>query len=523
MDITSLKNLLESTVNRRAHALALVELNGGDGPLADTLRGELELLVDLLVRSRSTEAVETELLVRVALPSHGGGGLDRHDGDAVREDLELVLLGLRVKHLEARSRDNTGTDALGLEGGGSIDSNADLRTGRDQSDSSVGGVDSDVGTLDGILNGRVLQLRQVLTGESEDAGGVLGGQSNVVSSAGLVAISRTPDHAVGESTEVSKGLNRLVSGTVLTQTNGVVGSNVDDTNAREGRQTDGTSSVRHEVEESTTGGDEGTVGGETVHDSSHGVFTHTVTDVTTAPVTNAVLRGLEVDGVLPAGVVGASQVSRAGHELREDIVDLLQNSLAQLTRGNSGVAGLVGGQALLPSLGKLARKTASEISVLSLVLRAVLLEKLVPLLLLGSTLSGVCLVEIIDLLGNNKGLLRVETEELLDALAVVSLERVTVNTTGALKLGAETNGGGQLDDGGFVGDLAGLADSILDALEVVVTVLDGDGVPAVGLETLGDILGESALGVTILFVLACFSYLSMENKIDLPMEMPLSS
>ena len=134
-----------------------------------------------------------------------------------------------------------------------------------------------------------------------------------------------------------------------------------------------------------------------------------------------------------------------------------------------------------------------------------------------------CLVEIIDLLGNNKGLLRVETEELLDALAVVSLERVTVNTTGALKLGAETNGGGQLDDGGFVGDLAGLADSILDALEVVVTVLDGDGVPAIGLETLGDILGESALGVTILFVLACFPHLSMKNRIDLPMEIPLSS
>ena len=98
-----------------------------------------------------------------------------------------------------------------------------------------------------------------------------------------------------------------------------------------------------------------------------------------------------------------------------------------------------------------------------------------------------------------------------------------MNTTSALELGAETNGGGQLDDGGLVGDLTGLADSILNALKVVVTVLDGDGVPAVGLETLGDVLGESALGVTILFVLACFSYLSMENKIDLPMEMPLSS
>lgn len=494
----TLQNLLESTVDRRAHRVTLVEVNGGKSTLANALRSELELLVHLLVRSRGTETVETELLVRVALPAHGRGGLNGEDGDVVGENLELVLLRLSVEDFEARNGDDTGDDTVLLfEGGGGFDGDADLGTGGDQSDSSVGGVDSDVGTLDGGLDGRVLQLGQVLTGEGEDGGGVLGGQSHVVGSAGLVAVGGTPDHAVGEGTEVSEGLNGLVSRTVLTQTDGVVGSDVDDTDAREGRETDGTGGVGDEVQEGTGGGDNGTVGSETVHDGSHGVLTDTVAEVAAGPLTNTVLRGLEVDGVLPAGVVGASQVSRAGDELGDDVVDLLKDSLAQLTRSNGSVAGLVCGEALLPTLGELARETADEVIMLGLVLRGVLLEELVPLLLLGSTLGGVLVVEVVDLLGNDEALLGVETEERLDTLAVIGLEGVTVDTTGTLELGTETNGGGELDDGRLVSDLLALADGSLDGLKVVVTVLDVDGVPAVGFITLHDVLGESTLGVTV--------------------------
>ena len=39
-----LQNLLESTVDRRAHGNALVEVDGGKSTLADTLGGELEFL-----------------------------------------------------------------------------------------------------------------------------------------------------------------------------------------------------------------------------------------------------------------------------------------------------------------------------------------------------------------------------------------------------------------------------------------------------------------------------------------------
>jgi hypothetical protein len=200
--------------------------------------------VHLLVGTGSTEAVETELLVRVALPTHSGAGLDGQHGNAIGQDLETVLLGLDIEDLEARDGHNTGSDTvLLLEVGGSLNGNADLRTSGDDGDGSVRGVDGDVTTLQGALNGGELKLGQVLAGESHDGRSVLGGDGGVVGSAGLIAVSGTPDHAVGEGTEVSQSLNRLVSGAVLTQTDGVVGSDVDDTDAGQGRQAEGTGGV----------------------------------------------------------------------------------------------------------------------------------------------------------------------------------------------------------------------------------------------------------------------------------------
>lgn len=455
-------------------------------------------LVDLLVRTRGTEAVETELLVRVAFPAHGGEGLNGQDGDTVGEDRESVFLALGIKDLEAGNGDNAGGDVvLLLEVGGSLDTDADLGTSGDEDDVGVGSGKDGVTTLQTVLDGGVLQLGQVLAGEGQNAGGVVGGQSRVVGSAGLVAVSRAPDHHVGQSTEVSQSLNGLVSRAVLTQTDGVVGGHMDDTDARESRQTDGTSSVGNEVQESTASRDNGAVGSETVHDRSHGMLTHTVAEVATRPVTDTVLRGLEVNGVLPAGVVGTSQIGRSREQLRQSRVNLLEDSLGQLTGSDSGVGRLVGGKVLLPALGQLASQTAGEVLVLGLVLRAVLLEELVPFLLLSGTLGGVLVVEVVHLLGNDEGLLGVETEGLLDVLDVVGLQRVSVDTTGTLQLGTETNGGGQLDDGGLILNLLAPLDGGLDTLEVVVTILDPLGVPAVGLETLQDILSEGALGVTV--------------------------
>jgi hypothetical protein len=132
-----------------------------------------------------------------------------------------------------------------------------------------------------------------------------------------------------------------------------------------------------------------------------------------------------------------------------------------------------------------------------LVLLSVLLEQLVPLLLGGSALGSVLVVHVVNLLGNDEHLLGVEAKLGLDLLHVLLLQGVAVNTSSALELGTETDGGGELDDGGLVSDLLGLGDGGLDALKVGVSVLDVLSVPSVRLESLKDVLSEGALCVTV--------------------------
>lgn len=437
-------------------------------------------LVDVLVGARGTESVETELLVGVAFPAHSGHDLNGQRGDAVGQNREAVLLALGVEDLEARHRDDTGVNiVLLLQVLGGINTDADLGTSGDESDIGVLDLVQDVTTLDGLLDRGTLKLRQVLTGEGEDGRSVLGGQGDVVGSGGLVAVGRAPDHVVGESTEVGEGLDRLVSRTVLTKTNGVVGGDPDGADLGEGRQTHSTGGVRHEVEESTTVRQDGAVGGETVHDGTHTVLTDTVADVTARVVTETVGLGLEVDGLLPAGQVGAGQIGGTTEELRQDALNLGQDSLGELARSDSRVGGGVGGQVLLPALGQVTLEAAREVGVLLGVALLVLGEELVPLLLSSSTLRRVLAVEVIHLLRNSEGLVRVEAELLLELLDVVGLERRAVNTVGTLLKGAVADGSLELDESGLVLAGLGLLEGLLHGGEVGVTVLDDQDLPAI--------------------------------------------
>ena len=131
------------------------------------------------------------------------------------------------------------------------------------------------------------------------------------------------------------------------------------------------------------------------------------------------------------------------------------------------------------------------------VFRAILLEELLPLLFLGSTLRSVLVVKVIDLLRDDEALLRVKAEKLLDALAIVSLQWVSVHTTSSLELGAKANCGGDLDDGRLVGDLLGLLDGLLNALEVMVAIRNMLDVPSVGLKSLHNVFGERNRGIAI--------------------------
>lgn len=436
--------------------------------------------------------------MRVLLPTKGGHDLDGHGWDTVWDDRQAVVLVLGIEDLNARHGDNTGGDALVvLEVLDGLKTERDLGTSGDEGNLGVLVLKSDVTTLDGLLEGGALELWKVLAGEGEDRWGLVAGKGNVVGSRGLVTISWAPDHHVWQSTEVSEGLDRLVGWAILTKTDGVVGSDVDDALVREGGETDGTGGVGDEVEESTTSWDDGAVGRHTVHHGGHGVLAHTVAHVPSGPLTDTGGWWLEVNSGLPPGVVGASQVGGTGDELWNNVVDGLKNALGELPGGDSWVGWLVGWELVLPALWELAGQTAGKVGGEVLVLAGVLLEELVPLLLSSGTLRGVLVVHVVDLLRNNESLLWVETELLLDLQDVVLLQWVTVDTAGTLELGAVTDGGGKLDDGWLVLDLLGLLDGSLHALEVGVTLLDVLGVPAVGLKALQDVLSEGALGVTV--------------------------
>lgn len=434
----------------------------------------------------------------IPLPAHGGHDLDRQGWDTVWDNAESVLLALGIEDLEAGDGDDTsGEVVLLLESLDGVDGDADFRTGGHNGDVRLLGLVHDVTTLDGGRNGGVLELRKVLAGEGQDGGGVEGSEGDVVGGAGLVSVSWAPDHAVWQGAEVSESLDRLVGWSILTEADGVVGGDPDDTLAGESGQADGTGCVGDEVKEGSSVWEDGSVGGETVHDSSHGVLTDTISDVATAPVTKSSGWGLEVDGILPPCQVGTGQICGSSDQLWDSIVDLAKHDLGKLSRRNSSISWCVNGKVLLPSLGKGTGLATLEVSGLSTVLLGVLLQELVPLLLESGTLGALLGVLLVDSLGDNEGLLWVEAELLLNLDDIILLQWGTVDTTSSLKLRAEANGCAQLDHGWLVLDSLASLDGSLYRVQVMVSVTDGNSVPSVCLHTLVNILSEGTVGVTV--------------------------
>lgn len=436
--------------------------------------------------------------MRVSLPAHRGHDLDGHGWNAIWEDAESVLLGLEVEDLEARDGDDLGANVvLLLQERDSVNADADLGSGGNEDNVGLLLIVHDVTTLDGGLDGGVLELRKVLAGEGDDGWGVLGGEGNVVCSAGLVSVSWAPDHAVWQSTEVCEGLDGLMGWSILTKSDGVVGSDPDDADLGESGETDGAGSVGDEVQEGSRVWDEGSVCGEAVHDGTHGVLTDTISDVTSAPVTEASRWWLEVNSILPPGQVGAGQICRSSDQLWDDRVDLGEDNLGQLSRRNRLVLWGVDRKALLPSLWQLAGETTLEVGSLGAVLYGVFLQELVPLCLESCTLGALLVVQIVNSLWDGEGLLWVEAELLLDLDDIILLEWCTVNTTGSRELGAESNGRAELDHRWLILDSLALLDSRLDRVQVVVSIANGLNVPSVCLHSLVDILGERTVDVTI--------------------------
>lgn len=161
---------------------------------------------------------------------------------------------------------------------------------------------------------------------------------------------------------------------------------------------------------------------ETVGDSTHTVLTDTITEVGTLVATETGALGLEVLDALNTGQIGTGQVSGADDEVGDCGCEGSQADLGELARCLCGVRDLVHGESLLPSLGEIARDTASELSVLLGVLLSVRGEECCPGLLLLSTLGTDAVVDVIDILRNVEGLVSGETELRLDVEDIVLLQ-----------------------------------------------------------------------------------------------------
>ena len=377
------------------------------------------------------------MVVRERAPTERRVSLDGQDRVAGREDAKPVLLALLVlalarnhknsvfthEDLDTRHRDDSDLEAVAGKLLGGLEGEGHLGTGRNDGEVGVLGILEDVTTLGGLLDGRTSELREVLSGEGEDGRGVLGEDGDEVRGRSLVAIGRSPEGNVGGGSQPSGGLDRLVRRSVLTETDRVVRSNLDDSKVGKGRQSDGTGSVRDEVEECGTEGDDTSVGGETVTDGSHTVLSHTESEVS-AGVRSETGRGvLEVLGTLPSGQVGAGQVGGTTDKLGQDLDKLGNGGLGQLSGSDSSILGGVGRESLLPTVGESTLNSSQELGALLGVFLLVLLEQVVPGSLLLSALLGDLVVEVVGLLRDGEGLLRVEARLLLELGDVVLLER----------------------------------------------------------------------------------------------------
>lgn len=262
----------------------------------------------------------------------------------------------------------------------------------------------------------------VLSGKGEDGRSVLRQDSDKIGGRSLVTVSGPPESKVRDSSEPGSSLDGLVSRPIFTETNRVVGGNVEDSKVRQGGKSDGTGGVRDEVKESGSERNDTTVGSDTVTDGGHTVLPNTKSEISTSIATETGRGVLEVLGALPPGQVGTGQVGRTTDQLGQYLNELGNSSLRQLPGTDSSVRSGVGGEGLLPAVGKTAFNSSLKLSSLLGVLLTIRLEKSLPLSLGLGTVLGNLVVEVGGLFGNGKGLLGVKAELLLELSNVIFLE-----------------------------------------------------------------------------------------------------
>ena len=463
--------------------------------LLEVLGGHAELLHDDVARSGEAISVNTDNLAGVLVPKTSDTSLHSNALGAGRgEDGLLVLIGLTLVGLHAGHGNDTGTGHVL----GGLESVLDLGTSGNDNHIKVtllllGNVSTLEGTLTALGGGNGVVLLKVLTREDKDGGTILAGDRGDVSGNGLLGIGGTVDIDIGEGTEAGDGLNRLVGGSILTDTNGVVGEDVRDAaELGEAGNTDGGAEVVSEDKEGGAGGLEEAVVGETVEDGAHGVLADTEVEVLSG--IGLVEAGTVVAAVVDVVAARAVEIGGSRDVLGNDLGDLLDDLVSGDTGGlggidvhiGDGLDHLVGGHDVV---GDGVLELLGEVGV---GLGPGLVGGL-PLVVGGLVLLLDALEEVAGALGDVPLLTLGEANVEL-GLVDVRDAGLTVSGVGALGLlHTLTDDGVALDELGLaiVGGLGG-GDGGLNGIKVVaVDVVD---LPSVGLVTLEDVLGLGVLG-----------------------------
>jgi len=229
-----------------------------------------------------------------------------------KEDRIAIFLSLRIKDLEARHADDTGMDASFSEEFTSLHGEGDLSSGSAKNDIDGFVSLNDVCT---VWKTSACSLGAntrwgALTREGKDGGTLTAFKGELPGSGGFVAIARTHDDDIRDSSEREQMLDGLMSWTILTVADAVVSELKDGGKTHQSGSTDCRTHVVRECEE--CGGIwTDVVGGETVHDLTHDVLTDTIVDVVALKVAAS-----DIDTSACTGEVAGSEISTATDDKR---------------------------------------------------------------------------------------------------------------------------------------------------------------------------------------------------------------
>mmetsp|Transcript_109673 Transcript_109673/g.153629 ORF Transcript_109673/g.153629 Transcript_109673/m.153629 type:complete len:611 (-) Transcript_109673:523-2355(-) len=458
------------------------------------LGGEAELLQAGATRRGGTEAIDAHLGRRELPPAGCDRGLHAQGGDTLGQERLLVAVWLRPEDLNGGHGDHPD---LRIHGFACFEADVDLRARADNDDLRVLALEHLVSSLQGVLDGRVGDVRQSLPREGHHGrpGLVLGALHRVLVGTGsLIAIRRSHHGQIRNQAQRGEGLDRLVRWTVLAHSNRVVGGNKDGASLREGRDTDGRAHVVSEDGEGSAVRDDAClVQRQGVAYGSHAEFSDAEAEV---PLGVAVLQ--EVASALHQGHVRGCQVGGTAHELRQDRGDGIEAVLRVKARGLAIVLWCQLGQALLPVVGQFpVQHCTLELCRKLRLLLLVGCEELVPLALLLDASICLLLESGIDVLWDLE-LAVVPAQLLAGRFGLVCAEGSSVRIVAVGLVGrSEANGGLHLDESGLVSAGLGLGNGLADGAHVLVAVVHDKHLPAVGLEALADILREGKIGVPI--------------------------